>query len=150
MGEVISGAIKPARSERASVSFAVVEKSLSLHRLNDAQSKQQNHSYRPEENKIPAAITQEKAMSSKKLVCIATGLSLLALPLFSAPALAKHTTRHAYPHRQVAARHYNPQRRAADGVLVDRNGWRQTASWDNSCHDLLYLHSMYACSGHGG
>jgi hypothetical protein len=42
------------------------------------------------------------------------------------------------------------QRRAIDGVLVDRDGWRQTASWDNSCFSILYLHSMYACSGHGG
>jgi hypothetical protein len=65
-------------------------------------------------------------------------------------AIIKHKTRHGYPHRQVAARHYNSYRTAIDGVLVDRNGWRQTGSWDNSCHNLLYLHSMYACTGHNG
>jgi hypothetical protein len=62
----------------------------------------------------------------------------------------KHGHRHAHRHRAVAARHHTPYRRAIDGVLVDRDGWRQTASWDNSCFSLLYLHSMYACSGHGG
>ena len=49
-------------------------------------------------------------------------------------------------HHSVA----HTQRRAIDGVLVDHDGWRQTASWDNSCFSLLYFHSMYACSGHGG
>jgi hypothetical protein len=42
------------------------------------------------------------------------------------------------------------QRRAIDGVLVDRDGWRDTASWDNTCLSLLHLHSMYACSACGG
>ena len=97
-----------------------------------------------------AAIFMEKVMNSKKLVFLAMGLALLTAPLSSAPANAKHRGRHAHPHRQVAARHYKLQRRALDGVLVDRNGWRQTASWDNSCHNLLHLHSMYACSAHGG
>jgi hypothetical protein len=89
-------------------------------------------------------------MNSKKLVCLAAGLALLSMPLSSA-VNAKHRTRHAHHHhRQVAAWQYYPQRRAIDGVLVDRDGWRQTASWDNSCHGLLHMHSMYACSAHGG
>ena len=88
-------------------------------------------------------------MNSKKLVCLTMGLALSTMPLFSAAANAKHRSRHAH-HRQVATWQYYPQRRTIDGVLVDRDGWRQTASWDNSCHSLLYLHSMYACSGHGG
>jgi hypothetical protein len=88
-------------------------------------------------------------MNSRKLVYLALSLALLAVPLSAAPANAKHRTRHAHP-RQVAAWQYYPQRRAIDGVLVDRDGWRQTGSWDNSCHNLLYLHSMYACTGHNG
>jgi len=92
-------------------------------------------------------------MNSKKLVCLAAGLALLSMPL-SGAANAKHRTRHAHHHhhhhRQVATWQYYPQRRAIDGVLVDRDGWRQTASWDNSCFSLLYMPSMYACSGHGG
>jgi len=94
---------------------------------------------------------KENAMNSKKLVFLAAGLALITMPL-SGAANAKHRARYAHHHnhRQVAAWQYYPQRRAIDGVLVDRNGWRQTGSWDNSCHDLLYLHSMYACSGHNG
>jgi hypothetical protein len=88
-------------------------------------------------------------MNSRKLVFLALSLALVAGPLSSAPANAKHRHRHAPAHRQVAARYYEPLRRSIDGVLVDRNGWRQTGSWDNSCHDLLYLHSMFACSHHG-
>jgi hypothetical protein len=98
------------------------------------------------------ATFKEKAMNGKKLICLAAGLALLAMPL-SGAANAKHRTRHAHHHhhhhhRQVATWQYYLQRRAIDGVLVDRNGWRQTGSWDNSCFSLLYLHSMYACSGH--
>jgi hypothetical protein len=91
-------------------------------------------------------------MNSKKLVCLSAALALLSMPLSGAPANAKHRSRHAHHHhhRQVAAWQYYPQLRAIDGVLVDRDGWRQTASWDNSCHSLLHLHSMYACSAHGG
>jgi len=89
-------------------------------------------------------------MYSKKFVYLAMSLALVTMPLFGTTASAKHKSRHAHSHRQVASRHYDRQRRAIDGVLVDRYGWRQTASWDNSCFGLLYLHSMYACSPHGG
>jgi hypothetical protein len=91
-------------------------------------------------------------MNSKKLVCLAASLTLLTIPL-SGAAYAKHRTRNAHyhhHHRQVADWQYYQQRRAIDGVLVDRDGWRQTASWDNSCFSILHLHSMYACSAHGG
>jgi hypothetical protein len=62
-------------------------------------------------------------------------------------------TAYAGYRRARRTRHYSifySQQRAIDGVLVDRDGWRQTASWDNSCFSLLHMHSMYACSGHGG
>jgi hypothetical protein len=52
----------------------------------------------------------------------------------------RRTRHHRFAHTQL---------RAIDGVVVDRNGWRQSGSWNNSCHDLLYLHSMYACSAYG-
>jgi hypothetical protein len=96
---------------------------------------------------------KEKAMNSKKSVFLAMGLALLAAQLFTAPANAKHRTRQAYhrhQHQQTEAWQYYPLRRAIDGVLVDRNGWRQAGSWHNGCHDLLYLHSMFACSVQGG
>jgi hypothetical protein len=89
-------------------------------------------------------------MNSKRYVYLALSLTLVTTPLFGTSANAKHRARHVHHryHHQVAVRHYNTQRRAIDGVLVDRYGWRQTGSWDNSCFSLLYMDSMYACSGH--
>ena len=81
-------------------------------------------------------------MNSKKLVFLAMGLVLVIVPLPSA-ADGKHKSRDAYTSQ------YYPHQRAIDGVLVDRKGWRQTTSWNNSCFRLLHLHSMYACSGNG-
>ncbi len=44
--------------------------------------------------------------------------------------------------------YYAPLRRAADGALVDRRGWRLRPAWgwDNTCFNLDYLASQYACS----
>jgi hypothetical protein len=41
-----------------------------------------------------------------------------------------------------------PLHRAVDGTLVDCHGWRKrdnAIGWDNSCFNLNYLSSMYAC-----
>jgi hypothetical protein len=43
------------------------------------------------------------------------------------------------------------QRRMADGDLVDRNGWRlRDGQWDNTCFNLGYLSSQFACAQNGG
>jgi hypothetical protein len=40
-------------------------------------------------------------------------------------------------------------RRSANGELIDRNGWRlRNGEWDNTCHNLSYLPSQFACSGY--
>jgi hypothetical protein len=42
-----------------------------------------------------------------------------------------------------------PVRQIADGSLVDCHGWRKWSGyigWDNSCFNLDYLPSEYACS----
>jgi hypothetical protein len=42
-------------------------------------------------------------------------------------------------------------RRSADGHLIDRDGWRQWHSWDNTCFRTLdYLPNEAACSGSAG
>jgi hypothetical protein len=44
-----------------------------------------------------------------------------------------------------------PVHRIASGELVDCHGWRlgNGIGWDNSCLNLDYLPSMFACGGRG-
>ena len=43
-----------------------------------------------------------------------------------------------------------PLRRTVNGDIVDCNGWRlRSTGWDNTCLNLDYLPSMYACSSPG-
>ncbi len=53
--------------------------------------------------------------------------------------------------RYAGGGHSNcPLRRTVNGDIVDCNGWRlrsNTIGWDNTCLNLDYLPSMYACSG---
>jgi hypothetical protein len=69
---------------------------------------------------------------------------LAALPS-TAPADAK--PKGDYRH-YVRKYNYPPVRRAVDGSLVDRQGWRLRPGygWDNTCFSLDYLDSQYACS----
>jgi hypothetical protein len=39
----------------------------------------------------------------------------------------------------------------AEGELVDKNGWRlRDGGWDNTCLNIPWLPSQYACSAKGG
>ncbi len=44
-----------------------------------------------------------------------------------------------------------PVHRAVDGTPVDCHGWRyrDNYGWDNTCFNLDYMPTMYACSAHG-
>ncbi len=83
---------------------------------------------------------------SKKLAAFATGFALLMAPLTGAAANKLH-------HRHFAQRTVGcPVHRIADGSLVDCHGWRKwsgSIGWDNSCFNLDYLSSEFACSSRG-
>jgi hypothetical protein len=60
-------------------------------------------------------------------------------------------------HYRVHPRHYVrippgcPIRRTAEGEIVDCQGWRlRPGGWDNSCFNLDYLPSQFACSTGAG
>ena len=79
--------------------------------------------------------------------------SLLAVNLPGTTAEAKgksHYRRYVHQYR-FPSPHWNGLRRSIDGDLVDRDGWRfRNGQWDNSCFNLLYLPSQFACSTNGG
>jgi len=82
--------------------------------------------------------------------------SLAASAAFAADAASRkhHPKGHYYSKSWRSGPHYQHRpyvRVAADGVLVDRDGWRQVHSWDNTCFRTLdYLHSDSACGGAAG
>jgi hypothetical protein len=86
-------------------------------------------------------------MVGRKLGILAGCIALLAA---GAPGFAEAAKRH-YRHsvrKPVAC----PVYRNAEGELVDCRGWRKRSNatgWDNSCFNLAYLPSMYACSAKG-
>ena len=96
-------------------------------------------------------------MFSRKSILAAVCLGLLSAPMFGTAAEAKHKAHHRrhihlLAHRQIylvahrhSAGHY--QRVTFEGEIVDRAGWRfRSAGWDNSCFNLPYLPSQFACS----
>jgi hypothetical protein len=86
-------------------------------------------------------------MISRKFSVLAGCIALLAAPALSS---AEGTKSH---HRHIARKPAScPVHRNAEGELVDCQGWRKRANvtgWDNSCFNLSYLPSMYACSARG-
>jgi hypothetical protein len=84
------------------------------------------------------------------LLCSLAASAALVIAMSSADAA---TRRHhakgyhsGYYSGAASKRHY--VRMAADGVRIDRDGWRHWMSWDNSCfRNLDYLHSQTACGG---
>jgi hypothetical protein len=74
-------------------------------------------------------------------------LAILAIPLAGAaanPQPKKHYRRHF----ATAC----PLHRTAEGELVDCRGWRlrdNATGWDNSCFNLDYLPSQFACGARG-
>ena len=87
---------------------------------------------------------------SNRLVVITVSFAMIGAPLLTYAAEAKPKTHH----RPVVAKaHSCPLRRTAEGELVDCQGWRlrsSTIGWDNTCFNLDYLPSQFACSSNGG
>jgi hypothetical protein len=86
--------------------------------------------------------------SCNKLSILASALVLLITPLFASAVEAK--TRSKVQHRHFVNKSNGcPVRQLADGSLVDCQGWRKwsgSIGWDNSCVNLDYLPSEFACS----
>jgi len=82
---------------------------------------------------------------SRILTSAASLLAVLALSVSAAEAKTKTF------HRYVAKAHNRcPVHVTVNGDIVDCNGWRlRPTGWDNTCLNLDYLPSMYACSSSG-
>lgn len=73
--------------------------------------------------------------ANKQLVAFATAFAVLAVPVFVAAAQAKSFTSHRpMVHRTIHHPMYAGQWRH-----------RTTRGWDNTCLDLPYLASQFAC-----
>ena len=85
-----------------------------------------------------------------KLAIITVCCTGLAIPL---SADAENTRARAH-HRHYEMKSGGcPVHRSAEGELVDCHGWRKrdgTIGWDNTCFNLPYLSSQFACSTLGG
>ena len=84
----------------------------------------------------------------KNFVGLNAALALIAGPVSQATAEDGAKTHH----RHFAKRSLDcPVHRTADGELADCQGWRLRPGigWDNSCFNLDYLPSQFACSGKG-
>ncbi len=87
---------------------------------------------------------------SNKLAAFAAGFAVLAAPMFAAAAEAKAKHHHHHHHLRHFAKkpHIRGLRYSPDGDLIDRDGWRlRSGVWDNTCFNLDYMASVYACSG---
>ena len=93
-------------------------------------------------------------MSSRKILTLAAAtLAMLTAPqLVPDTAEAKSKAYKGYAGQRYArgAQNNCPLRRTVNGDIVDCNGWRlRPSGWDNTCLNLDYLPSMYACSSPG-
>jgi hypothetical protein len=84
--------------------------------------------------------------TNRKLMALMTGvLVMFVAPAFvEAAAKSKTHYRHSLDKQQGC-----PVRQIADGSLVDCHGWRKwsgSIGWDNTCLNLDYLPSEFACS----
>jgi hypothetical protein len=79
---------------------------------------------------------------------LAAAFALIAVPLSQASARDGSKTHHRH---SVKNPDRCPTHRTAEGEIVDCHGWRYRAGigWDNSCFNLDYLPSSYACSSRG-
>ncbi len=90
--------------------------------------------------------------SGNRLVAVAAGFAILAAPLFGTADAAKNKIKvhhQHYVHRSGGC----PVRQIADGSLVDCHGWRKwsgSIGWDNTCFNLDYMPSEFACSSRDG
>ncbi len=87
---------------------------------------------------------------NRMLAIIVASCAMLAAPL---NASAENTKTRAH-HRHYVMRYSGcPVYRNAEGELVDCRGWRKrdnAIGWDNTCFNLPYLSSQFACSSSGG
>ncbi len=76
------------------------------------------------------------------LAVFVAGFAVVAAPMVGgADAKTKTHRRHFVKTRAVCPR------RTAEGEVVDCNGWRlRPGGWDNTCFNLDYLPSQFACS----
>ncbi len=93
-------------------------------------------------------------MKAHKMAAVIAACALLVAPVAAAPS--KHA---AKDHHRTAHRHHAktqgscPVHKNAEGEPVDCRGWRYRGGaigWDNTCLNLDYLPSAYACSNPGG
>ncbi len=91
--------------------------------------------------------------TGKMLTLAAATVALLAAPTLAPDnAEAKSKAYKGYAGQRYArGGQYNcPLRQTVNGDIVDCNGWRlRPSGWDNTCFNLDYLPSMYACSSQG-
>ncbi len=87
---------------------------------------------------------------SNRLAVLTASAAIITAQLLGHAAEAKPKTHHQhFATRSVSC----PVRRTAEGELVDCHGWRLRpgiTGWDNTCFNLDYLPSQYACSSNGG
>jgi hypothetical protein len=79
---------------------------------------------------------------------LAAAFALIAVPLSQASAKDGSKSHHRHSVKKPVG---CPTHRTAEGEIVDCHGWRNRAGigWDNSCFNLDYLPSSYACSSRG-
>ncbi len=93
-------------------------------------------------------------MNNHKLVALVACCAFLALPATAGTYAARVRAHYRVYHRHYAGNaSVCPLHRTPLGELVDCQGWRlrdNAIGWDNSCFNLDYLPSMYACGANGG
>jgi hypothetical protein len=89
----------------------------------------------------------------RMLTLAATAVAMLAaaqLALDTAEAKTKTYKGYAGQRYARGAQSNCPVRQTVNGDVVDCHGWRlRPSGWDNTCLNLDYLPSMYACSSPG-
>jgi hypothetical protein len=86
--------------------------------------------------------------TASRYIRIAAALVLFAAPVTQAWAEGRAKTHHKYPAKRADR---CPTHRTVEGEIVDCHGWRlREGSWDNSCFNLDYLPSQFACSSRRG
>ena len=93
-------------------------------------------------------------MSNRKLAVLIAMFAMLAVPAAAGAQAGRYRAHYrVYRHHCLAMPCRCPLHRTAEGELVDCQGWRLrggTIGWDNSCFNLDYLPSQFACgSGNG-
>jgi hypothetical protein len=90
-------------------------------------------------------------MSNHTLAAVIACFAMIAVQAVAANAAGRTRA-----HYRVHSRYYVgipsgcPIHRTAEGEIVDCQGWRlRPGGWDNSCFNLDYLPSQFACSGAG-